>query len=39
MFRNKQEYLISLSDTPVFCGRIFVMDENEYSIMLRADEY
>ena len=35
----KREYLISLSDTPVFCGRIFVMDENEYSIMLRADEY
>lgn len=35
----KREYLISLSDTPVFCGRIFVMDKNKYSIMLRADEY
>lgn len=29
----KKEYLISLSDTPVFCGKIFVMDENEYSII------
>jgi len=35
----KREHLILLSDTPVFCGKIFVMDENEYSIMLRADEY
>ena len=35
----KREHLILLSDTPVFAGKIFVMDENEYSIMLRADEY
>ena len=35
----KREYLISLSDTPLFAGKIFVMDESEYSIMLKADEY
>ena len=35
----KREYLLKLADTPVFIGKIFVIDDGEHSTMLLASEY
>ena len=34
----KAEYLFSI-DTPLFCGKIFVIDDETHSTMLLAEEY
>ena len=34
----KREYLLS-TDTPIFIGKIFVIDDGEHSTMLLAEEY
>lgn len=34
----KAEYLFSI-DTPLFCGKIYVIDDETYSTMLLAEEY
>ena len=34
----KREYLLS-TDTPVFIGKIFVIDDGDHSTMLLAEEY
>ena len=35
----KQEYLLKLADTPIFIGKIFVIDDGDHSTMLLASEY
>lgn len=35
----KREYLLNLTDTPIFIGKIFVIDDGEHSTMLLASEY
>ena len=35
----KREYLLKLSDTPIFIGKIFVIDDGDHSTMLLASEY
>ena len=34
----KREYLLS-TDTPIFIGKIFVIDDGDHSTMLLAEEY
>lgn len=34
----KREYLLN-SDTPFFVGKIYVIDDEQYSTMLLAEEY
>ena len=34
----KREYLLS-ADTPIFIGKIFVIDDGDHSTMLLAEEY
>ena len=35
----KREYLLKLADTPIFIGKIFVIDDGEHSTMMLASEY
>ncbi len=35
----KMEYLLDIADTPIFIGKIFVIDDGEHSTMLLASEY
>ena len=35
----KREYLLKLTDTPFYIGKIFVIDDGEHSTMLLASEY
>ena len=35
----KREYLLNLTDTPIFIGKIFVIDDGDHSTMLLASEY
>ncbi len=34
-----REYLLKLADTPIFIGKIFVIDDGDHSTMLLASEY
>ena len=35
----KREYLLNLTDAPIFIGKIFVIDDGDHSTMLLASEY
>ena len=35
----KQEYLLNLTDAPIFIGKVFVIDDGDHSTMLLASEY
>ncbi len=35
----KKTYRIRLCNTPLFVGKIFVIDDGNYTTMLKADEY
>ena len=35
----KREYLLNIADTPLFIGKIFVIDDGDHSTMLLASEY
>ena len=35
----KREYLLKLADTPIFIGKVFVIDDGDHSTMMLASEY
>ena len=35
----KKEYLLKLADTPIFIGKVFVIDDGDHSAMMLASEY
>ena len=35
----KREYLLEMTDVPIFIGKIFVIDDGEHSTMMLASEY
>ena len=36
---HKREYLLEMTDAPIFIGKIFVIDDDTHSTMLLAEEY
>ena len=37
--KYKQEHRLTLVGTPIFVGKIFVIDDGDHSTMLKASEY